>query len=376
MERISKKRRAKSEKPQFPKLRSKYGVNRSFSFSLRAWFNFKLYALVFLALVALAVVTFVVLEPADFKGEKFTDAFYIYDEQVETEKSKTVDASAEASNSQSPVRMIGATDVLLFATEHAHDWVETNREVTSEADCQKNGVVKIYEKCSICEETRERVVETDKATHNPSEAVKETITAPTCVAAGSHYEIVTCVTCNDVVSKTVVIDAPLGHTPGEAKPENRIEPADCVTAGHYESVVYCTECDAEISRKTVVIPTSHIVQTPKKENVVEVTCTTDGSYDSVVYCETCDAELSREKITVFHKGHTEAPVVQENIIAPKCTEDGSHDEVVYCEICDAELSRESIVDAKTGHSYEHCLDFSCNNCEYVRPDQTHTFDLK
>lgn len=84
MERISKKRRAKSEKPQFPKLRSKYGVNRSFTFSLRAWFNFKLFAVILIALIALAVITFTQLEPADFSGEKFTDAFYTYDGELNT----------------------------------------------------------------------------------------------------------------------------------------------------------------------------------------------------------------------------------------------------------------------------------------------------
>ena len=149
MERISKKRRAKSEKPQFPKLRSKYGVNRSFSFSLRAWFNFKLFAVIFIALIALAVITFTQLEPADFSGEKFTDAFYTYDENWD--RTKEADAGANAATSQSPVRMVGGDDIVLFAGEHAHIWSEPKEEVVVAGDCHTAKVVKITKTCECGE---------------------------------------------------------------------------------------------------------------------------------------------------------------------------------------------------------------------------------
>lgn len=44
-----------------------------------------------------------------------------------------------------------------------------------------------------------------------------------------------------------------GHTPGEAKEENRVE-ATCGTDGSYDKVIYCTVCNAEISREKVTIP--------------------------------------------------------------------------------------------------------------------------
>ena len=75
-----------------------------------------------------------------------------------------------------------------------------------------------------------------------------TVVEATCTEAGS-------VTYTGLLTgETHVTETPaLGHLPGEAVEENRVEPT-ATEAGHYDSVVYCQRCGAELSRETVEIP--------------------------------------------------------------------------------------------------------------------------
>ena len=71
--------------------------------------------------------------------------------------------------------------------------------------------------------------------------------APSCTEEGLKQR--KCSYCGH--TDTEAIDA-LGHTPGNAVEENRVEPT-CTTEGSYESVVYCTVCCAELSRETKIL---------------------------------------------------------------------------------------------------------------------------
>ena len=80
----------------------------------------------------------------------------------------------------------------------------------------------------------------------------------------------------------------LGHLPGEAFEDNRVEPADCTTDGSYDTVVCCTRCGDEISRETSVIPAAgHVYE---KVAAVEPSCKGEGTDGNIEYytCENCD----------------------------------------------------------------------------------------
>ena len=104
--------------------------------------------------------------------------------------------------------------------------------------------------------------------------------------------------------KTLTNLAALGHSPGAAVEENRVEPS-CTEKGSYASVIYCTVCKAELSRVSIELPaTGHTPGTAVEENRTEPTCTAPGGYDAVVYCTVCKAELSRTWIEFPACGHS------------------------------------------------------------------------
>ena len=74
------------------------------------------------------------------------------------------------------------------------------------------------------------------------------VTAPTCTEGG--FTAYVCEACGEAVVGNYT--QALGHRPGEAVEENRVEPT-CTEDGSYDSVVYCTVCESEISRETVTI---------------------------------------------------------------------------------------------------------------------------
>ncbi len=65
---------------------------------------------------------------------------------------------------------------------------------------------------------------------------------PTCTAAGSYEEVVSCTVCEEEVSRKTVEIAALGHTEGEAVKENEVA-ATCTAAGEQKHI--CSVCGAE-----------------------------------------------------------------------------------------------------------------------------------
>ena len=367
MERISKKRRAKAEKPQFPKLRSKYGVNHSFTFSLRAWFNFKFYAAVILLLVALAVVTFAVLEPADFSGDKFTDAFYNYDENFD--RTQKTDAGANAATSQSPVRMVGGDDIVLLASEHAHIWSEPKEEVVVPGDCYTAKVVKITKTCECGE--KDVTFETRGAVHGNSEITREDGAAATCDKEGYYYDVYTCVGCEKVTAKVQQTIAPLGHHAAEEPVEiNRVDPT-CTTPGYKTLNYHCEDCDAIVETVTVTLGAAHTLVTETiKPDETKPTCILPGEGRIEVKCSKCDYVESSIPFVLAPLGHN--PVETIPAVPPTCENVGYTAETT----CDRDgcgfIAEREEIPAK-GHNYPLCTDSQCTECEKDRAPGAHNY---
>ena len=214
----------------------------------------------------------------------------------------------------------------------SQDGVEENR---IEPTCEADGSYEFTGYCQRCNQvlTRDLVVIPALGHDYVSHEAQE----PTCTEIGwGAYN--TCSRCD----YTSYVEIPaLGHTPGEAVEENRVE-ATCTEAGSYDSVTYCTVCGDELTRETIAIAAlGHTPGEAVEENRVDSACEVAGSYDMVVYCSVCGAELSRESFTTDPLVHIPAEAVKENEVAPTPTACGTYDMVVYCSICGKELSRES-----------------------------------
>ncbi|MBE6812346.1 MAG: hypothetical protein E7523_05640 [Ruminococcaceae bacterium] len=142
--------------------------------------------------------------------------------------------------------------------------------------------------CTVCSE-----VLTEKLGHDWGEWT--TVTAATCETDGLEKRV--CKTDAGHVEENVL--SALGHAPGEAVEEGRIE-ATCTVDGSYNMVVYCTTCGEELSSTAHTIPASG--HTPG----ADATCTTDQ------VCTVC-GDILNEKL-----GHNYKAVVT----APTCEADG------------------------------------------------------
>ena len=149
------------------------------------------------------------------------------------------------------------------------------------------------ERCDACGENISGGAQYTELRPHKYESV---VTAPTCTKAG--YTTYTCSYngCQDSYRSDEV--ASLGHTPGEAVVENKVDP-DCTTSGSYDSVVYCT-------------------------------------------VETCKAQISCETVTVDALGHTKEVIPA---VAPTCTETGLT-AGVKCSVCDDVITAQEVVDLR------------------------------
>ncbi len=153
--------------------------------------------------------------------------------------------------------------------------------------------------------------------------------------------------------KQTEVVASSGHTPGEAKEEDRVD-ATYNKAGSYKMVVRCTTCYEKLSETSHTIPALiHVPANSVMENNIDATCYSEGSYDMVVYCSKCNEELERTTYTRPVIGHTPATAVIENRVEATCTTDGSYDEVVYCSVKNCgELISKTTKTIKADHDYQ------------------------
>ena len=231
---------------------------------------------------------------------------------------------------------------------HIHEFGEWI--ITRSATCTADGTQTRY--CSCGEKQTEVIVALG---HTPGEAVVEDKVDATYDADGSYKSVVYCTTCNEKISEETHKIPMLKHTPAEAIEENRIE-ATCYSEGSYDTVVYCKDCGAEIERAKHTVPiVEHTPAEAVEENRINATYEKDGSYQLVVYCSAsgCGAELERTTHTLDMLVHHPGSAVVENEVAATCYAEGSYDEVVYCldEDCGhKELSRKTVTVSMLAHT--------------------------
>ena len=230
-----------------------------------------------------------------------------------------------------------------------HDMVKGEGEVT-DPTCEDMGYITYVCGNEACGKTVQ-ADHTQPLGHTPGEAKEEKRVESTCAAAGSYDMVTYCTVCEDELSRETNVIEALPHTPKAAVEEKRVEPT-CTAKGSYDSVVYCDVCQGEISRESKEIAMlDHTPGEAKEENRVEATCTAKGSYDSVISCTVCQTELSRESKEIAMRDHTPGEAKEENRVEATCTAKGSYDSVISCTVCQTELSRESKEIEMAAHSY-------------------------
>ncbi len=199
------------------------------------------------------------------------------------------------------------------------------------------------------------IVEDNTINANGEAVTFEVVDGVLSVTGHTHVPNMEAPTCTDdvicTICEEVLVKAP-GHTAGEAKEIERVEPADCVTDGYYVMATYCTVCTTELSKETFEIKApGHIAGEPVMENEVKADCVTDGYYEMATYCTECATELSRTEHTVDALGHTEGEAKEIERVEPAdCVTDGYYVMAVYCTECEKELSKETFEIKAPGHT--------------------------
>ena len=200
-------------------------------------------------------------------------------------------------------------------TEHTHSY--SSWVIVDEPTCTEEG---LRERTCSCGEKETETLEA--LGHTERAPVRENEKAPTCTAAGSYEEVITCLRCREEVSRKTVEVAALDHTPGEAVKENEVA-ATCTSAGSYEEVTYCTVCNAEASRKTVEV--AALGHDHKGKETQRVTCISSG--EMTYTCTRCGDSY---KETIAPLGHDWGEMQPGT--AATCTEKGYSDHRV-CSRC-------------------------------------------
>ena len=172
--------------------------------------------------------------------------------------------------------------------------------------------------------------------HKGQEIVVKRAKDATCIEDGYTGDK-HCGKCDVMLEEGEVIEAP-GHTEGEAKIENNVDP-DCVNDGSYDTVVYCSVCGEELSRvETIVTATGHTYEA----TVTAPTCNDKGytTYD----CANCDDYYVADEEEAL--GHSFTNYVSNNNAT--CTADGT--KTAKCDRCN-ETDTKTDEGSKLAHSY-------------------------
>ena len=157
--------------------------------------------------------------------------------------------------------------------ETTYTWADDNSTCTATRTCTRDN-------CSGTE------TETVNAT---SEVTKD----PTCTAKGeTTYTATFTNTAFETQTKTAEISA-LGHTPGTAVQENRVE-STCTAAGSYDEVIKCVTCGHVISREKKMLPLA--AHTPEHHEAVQHSCYEDGNKE-YWQCTACGKYFQDEQAT-------------------------------------------------------------------------------
>ena len=404
------RRRAKREKPCFPKLRSQYGATHSFRFSLRALFNFWFFALSFVALVGCVALALVFFNFLEVDLAKPFDAVYEYDENAEITKPVETNGAANGVT-VSALRRVDGGDIVVLAEEepyialHEHIWVEDKNPVVVDPTCTTNGSYTYTDTCSVsgCKEKRIRVV-TVNAVHI-TETTTEVIVPQSCTTAETYVVIKTCRDCGTVVSRDPVVNEskPALNHKNTTNHVTTVPAEGCTKAGSKTTTTVCNLCNETISITVEIIPAKHAATSKRYEDVVDATCVLPGSFVLVEYCSKCGVEFSRAQnytpatghhyvyctdtecrdcgAAITPKDHTLIDKNAKPVVEATCTEDGYRD--YYAEYCTDEhcqyrsdITREVI--PATGHSFTDNCDATCNNagCSFKRPfEELHNFEF-
>ena len=166
--------------------------------------------------------------------------------------------------------------------------------------------------------------------------------APTCTSIGStpHEE---CTRCSYV--NGVGIIAALGHDMYSVDEK----PATCTTSGH-SAYTACSRCSHRVDYD--YYPAfGHTDGEIKIENLVEPTCVEWGSYDRVIRCVTCNVVRWEEHWDVEPVIHNELATIEAK--APTCTEYGWV-EYIGCAKCGYVENFDDYKIPETGHTLVNC----------------------
>ena len=188
--------------------------------------------------------------------------------------------------------------------------------------CETTGLTE-GKHCSVCGEITVAQQTIPATGHNYNSVV----TAPTCTADG--YTTHTCANCGDSYVDTPV--GALGHTEGEVKVENNVDPT-CTETGSYDNVVYCATCKVELSRETITVEAkghsyNAVVTAPTCEENGYTTHTCTGCGDTYI-----DSETVALGHSWIETERTEATCVATGAINFVCEHDNSHTKTETIEI--------------------------------------------
>ena len=229
-------------------------------------------------------------------------------------------------------------------------------KVLTEATCDTDG-----KRCKVCTECGEEFAHEAIPATGHDIGDWKTVKKPTCTEAGLKAK--TCKNCNKNF-ETSPIDA-TGHTESKTPVIQNYKASTCTVGGSKDNVYFCTVCKEEARRETVQLdPKGHTTGQQKQENRVEPSHADIGTYELVTYCGTCKEEIGRVPQIIEAEGHNYEWTPEYNKEADEftmvgkctCNEDGN------------------IIVLSAADGLEFVLDESVPSCQIKRYTLTVTYE--